>query len=78
MACKNGIMIILPNLQDKASCNYEVLDIHTDTCKYAMYYKMEFGIKGQQKEIGIEGNYKNYKKLQSVQKTNSTAIAMVQ
>jgi len=44
MACKNGIMIILPNKQDKASCKYKVLQVHTEMCKYFMYYKKEFRI----------------------------------
>jgi len=38
------LMIILPNLQDKASCKYKVLDILTEMCRYEMYYKMEFRI----------------------------------
>jgi len=44
MACKNGIMMILPNSQDTASCNYKVLGTHTEMCKYSMYYETELGI----------------------------------
>jgi len=44
MACKNSIMIILTNLQDAASCKYKVLGVHTEMCKYPMYYTVEFGI----------------------------------
>jgi len=48
MACKNGIIIILPNKQDKLSCKYLVLGVHTEISKYPMYHQMELGI-GDQK-----------------------------
>jgi len=61
MACKNGIMIILPNLQDKASCKYKVLGVHTDVHMYSTYYQTEFGTEDKKIRIEVEGNYEPIK-----------------
>ena len=68
LSCKNGIMIILPNLQDKASCKYKVLGVHTDVCMYSMYYKTEFGTEDKKIIIEVEGNYEAIKNKHVVEK----------
>jgi len=56
MDCKNGLMIILTNLQATATCKTYVLGVHTEICKYQIYYRMEFGIEDYEIKIEYEGN----------------------
>jgi len=58
VACKNGIMIILTNLQAKATCKHKVLGIHMEICKCQIYYRMESGIEDYEIIIEHKGNDK--------------------
>jgi len=62
-SCKNGIMIILPNLQDKVSCKYKVLQVHTEMSMYPKYQRMESGIEAYKIKNEVEGNYKTIESL---------------
>jgi len=48
-------MIILTNLQAKATCKHKVLGVHTEICKY---YRMASGIEDYEIIIEHEGNDK--------------------
>jgi len=58
-----GLMIILPNLQDKASCKYKVLQVHTEMAMYPKYQRMESGIETYKIKNEVEGNYKTIESL---------------
>ena len=58
MACKNGIMIILTNLQAKMTCKHKVLGIHTQNVMYPRYEDTEFGIGDKKMKNEVEGNDK--------------------
>ncbi len=57
------MMIILPNLQDKASCKYKVPRVHTEMAMYLKYRRRESGIETYKIKYEVEGNYEGLVKV---------------